>query len=578
MFNRDNISPYIKLHEVSLSFAEKKILDKINLEIYPGEKIGLVGYNGAGKTTLAKLIFGSIDAENGSFMKKNPCKIGYLMQSTDIVLQSENILQDKQNFSYMTSQLGLLKTHQWNEEKLKNLSGGEKLKLSLADLWSSTPDLLILDEPTNHLDMKGMEWLIHEIKAFSGSVLMISHDRHFLDQTSSKIIEIENGKLIEYQGNYSEYKIEKQKNYEAQLHQYEVQQHKKMQIENQMDRLKRWSISAHIQSTKQGSASERRQIGYKEFHRVKAKKMDKQIKSKMKRLQQELDKRKIEKPKEDKAVAFEFSTQGKRGKRIVEAKGITKAFGSKTLFVESHFYIKQGDRVALIGENGCGKSTLLGIILQQQELSRGEMWVSESLKVAYLSQDVLDLPENLTPIDSLSLTKIEDIQKARTMLAHMGIDSNKLQKKISQLSLGERTKVKLVELLLKDYDVLILDEPTNHLDLPSREQLESTLCEYEGTLIIVSHDHYFIDKVCNQLLTFEDGKIYRVESGLSEWKENKMKRNVHSESEKKERMMIIENKLSAILGELSLIDQNDERYAALDQEFKKLLEDKKSIG
>lgn len=578
MFKKDYISPYIQLNEVSVSFGEKKILNKINLEIYAGEKIGLVGYNGAGKTTLAKLIFGSIDTENGTIKNKNQCKIGYLMQSTDIVHQSENILQDKQDFSYMTSQLGLVKTHQWNEEKLKNLSGGEKLKLSLADLWSSKPDLMILDEPTNHLDMKGMDWLIQEIKAFSGSVLMISHDRHFLDQTSSKIIEIEDGLLKEYQGNYSDYKIQKQKNYESQLHQYEVQQRKKIQIENQMDRLKRWSVSAHVQSTKQGSASERRQIGFKEYHRVKAKKMDKQIKSKMKRLEQELEKHKIEKPQEDKAVAFEFSTQGKGGKRIVEAKGITKAFGSKTLFADSHFYIKHGDRVALIGENGCGKSTLLQIMLQQQTLTKGDMWFSESLKVAYLSQDVLDLPEHLTPLEALALSKIDDIQKARTMFANMGLEAKTLQQKISQLSLGERTKIKLVDLLLKKYDLLILDEPTNHLDLPSREQLESTLCEYEGTLIIVSHDHYFIDKVCHQLLTFEDGRIIRVESGLSDWKQSKMKKHVSCVSEKHERMMIIENRLSAILGELSLIDQRDERYAALDQEYKQLLNDKKNIG
>ncbi|MEH7255655.1 ATP-binding cassette domain-containing protein, partial [Neobacillus niacini] len=313
-------------------------------------------------------------------------------------------------------------------------------------------------------------------------------------------------KINFYKGNYSDYQKEKQYRLDSQLHQYEVQQRKKEEIETQMEQLSSWSEKAHRTSTKQG-----RDFGNKEYHRAKAKNRDKQIKSKMKLLQSELEKNQIEKPLEVAKVRFQFDMKAIRGKRIIEAKGLTKSFQNRSLFLDSHFYINHGERIGLLGENGCGKTTLIKMVLGESSVSNGELWKSESLKIAYLSQDVDDLPAQKTALEVLGFTDRENLLRVRTLLANLGLKEQLITKPIGTLSLGERSRVKLVDMLMKEYDVLILDEPTNHLDLPSREQLEKTLSEFNGTIITVSHDYYFMNKLCDKLLVFENQRIKRLE-------------------------------------------------------------------
>jgi macrolide transport system ATP-binding/permease protein len=560
----------MKVREIEKSFNLRKVLTNISFEIKHGDRIGLVGYNGTGKTTLANILSGKLSPDKGTIEKSKGLRVGYLSQSIDYEVndfyKAASTLEGE--MYHLASELGLKKAYEWQEDRLQHLSGGEKLKLALSMVWASKPGLLILDEPTNHLDFNGIEWLISELKSFNSAVLIISHDRHFLDKAVSQIFEIEDGKMHFYKGNYSDYQLEKKRRVESQQHQYSIQQKKKEEIELQMDLLTSWSEKAHRNSTKQD-----RDRGYKEFHRAKAKNRDKQIKSKMKRLQQELEKNKIEKPTNEAGVRFQFENKGKRGKRIIEAKKLTKAFGYEPLFHDSQFYISQGERIGLIGENGCGKTTFIKMIIGQEPLTSGELWKSESLKIAYLSQDVDDLSPNQTALEALGFTDRESIFRARTMFANLGMKEALITKPMGTLSLGERTRVKLVDILMGEYDVLILDEPTNHLDLPSREQLEKTLDEFTGTILTVSHDYYFLNKLCDKLLVFEDGNIKRLEIKPEEY----FNKNPDTISNDNETLLIIENRIAIILGELSLIDQKHPKYQELDFEFNLLLKKKRKL-
>jgi macrolide transport system ATP-binding/permease protein len=548
------------------SFNLRKILDQVQFDIKYGERIGLVGYNGTGKTTLANLIIGKETPENGIIEKATNLKIGYLSQSIDYEVNDfQETLKIKEVYQH-ASELGLKKVHDWQEDRLVHLSGGEKLKLALSSIWASNQDLLILDEPTNHLDLNGVNWLVAEIEKFQGTVLIISHDRHFLDRSVTRIFELEAGKLHTYNGNYSAYRKQKDQLRANQQHQYEVQQRQIEKIEAQMDQLSNWSDKAHRASTKEE--------GFKEYHRVKAKKVDNQVKSKRKRLEKELAKNKVEKPLEEAKVRFQFDNEGKRGKRIIEARNLGMSFSDRKLFENSQFYINHGERIGILGENGCGKTTFIKMILGLVPATSGVLWTSESLKIAYLSQDVSDLPVEKTAIEALDITDKESIFKARTMLANLGLKEQLITKPIGTLSLGERTRIKLVDMLMKEYDVLILDEPTNHLDLPSREQLEQTLNEFNGTIITVSHDYYFLNKLSQIVLAFEHQQIKRLEMTPEQYY-NKETKNV---DEKQETLLVIETKIAAVLGTLSTIDRKDPNYQVLDQEFQALLKQKRQLS
>ncbi|MCC3358626.1 ribosomal protection-like ABC-F family protein [Bacillus sp. REN16] len=559
----------LKLSGIHKIYGDKVILNHIEFDVQRGDRIGIVGNNGAGKTTIANILTGKIEMDKGNIeMPNGPISIGYVKQSAeDALLDLENAMIAG-DILEQTSQLGLTKVQSWDDNRGAHLSGGEKTKLSLAKVWASKSDLLLLDEPTNHLDFKGVEWLIEEMKVFPGAIIVISHDRYFLDQTVSQIIEIEDGESFIYQGNYTHFYKEKERLYQSQLHHYDMQQKHKDKIENQMSNLQNWSDKAHRQSTKQE--------GFKEFYRVKAKKMDKQIKSKMKRLEKELEKNKVEKPKEKEEPQFHFKPIKKRGKRIVEVKNGGISFGERLLFHKSHFYVTFGERIGILGENGCGKTTLLRVLTGESELSAGELWKSHSLKIGYLSQDVTDLDETMTTLGYLGLTVKNEISGARTIFANIGFNADKINQPISSLSLGERTRVKLVKLLLDEVDLLLLDEPTNHLDLASRESFEKMLQSFDGTILTVSHDYYFLEKMCDKLLVFENHKIKRVEMGLGEYQQRVQIEPV-AEQNKEEEKLLIDNEISATIGQLSLLTRDDPKYNELDKKLLDLMKKKREL-
>lgn len=557
----------VKARNITKSFADEMILNDVSFDLLKNERVGLVGANGAGKTTLAQIIYGQLAPDSGKIEKQQNITIGYLHQSVDNTLQ-EDALSSKE-FYLRTSELGLQQVQNWTNEQLAHLSGGERLKITLAQIWATQPELLILDEPTNHLDFQGVNWLINELKHFNGTVLIISHDRYFLDKTVSTIYDLEQGNLTIYSGNYTTYREKKKKLNADKLHQYENMQKYKANVEQQINQLQQWSGKAHRNMNKQE--------GFKEYHGVKAKKIDKAIKSKMKRLNQELEKKKIEKPIEEATVRFQFAENKKRGKRMVEAERLEKSFGKRTLFKDSSFYINNGERIGLIGPNGSGKTTLLNMIIGQEQQSSGKLIISQANKVAYLSQDVGDIPLSIRAIDALELTDQEEQFKARTILANMGIHADKLMQPIATLSLGERTRIKLTKILLQGYNLLILDEPTNHLDLASREQLEAALTDFTGTLLIVSHDYYFMNKLCNKLLVIENEKIIRVEMNLEQYEKRKQSQSEPNILGIKEELLCIETEITAVLGQISLILPSSEEYIQLDEKFLSLTKKKREL-
>ncbi|MCG8485823.1 MAG: ABC-F type ribosomal protection protein [Clostridia bacterium] len=564
----------IKFNKIKKDFGDVSVLKDINLEIERGERVGLVGGNGAGKTTLANIIFGNLICDAGEIIwGEEDLKVGYLIQSTYYTSNTiNNMFQDTKEvikgFFERASQLGLKNVKSWDNTRFDGLSGGEKTKLALAHIWAEKPNLLILDEPTNHMDFQGIQWLIDEINKYKGTIIIISHDRYFLDECVGRIIELENGVIHSYKGNYTFYRNEKKRQYDSQLNAYSIQEKYKQKIAQDIHQLKNWSDKSHRESRKKA----KQVVGKKEYFRVKAKKKDKQVKSKLKRLEK-IELEGVKKPKAETKINFEFDGVEKKGKRMIEAINISKAYGEHVLFKNSSFYIQRGDRIGLFGRNGCGKSTLIKAVMGEESLDDGKMSISASAKIAYLSQDVLELNEEKTVLDVFDIVSKEKLSKARTLLSNMGFTQLMINKQIKQLSLGERTRIKIAQLILNENTMLILDEPTNHLDLRSREKLEETLEAYNGTILIASHDRYMLERICDKLLVFENGSIKRKEYGFKEYMDSNQKTDQYHQN-KEEEKLILENRISYILGQLSQYSPQHPEYQKLDAEFNALMKKK----
>ncbi|PAB55920.1 ribosomal protection-like ABC-F family protein [Anaeromicrobium sediminis] len=565
-----------KCLNIKKEFGDKVVLKDISFHVEIGDRIGIVGNNGAGKTTLGNIIAKAIKADGGSILwHYKDVKIGYLHQSTYYTQgEFQNMIEgDKEEireFFQTSKELGIHKIDDWNNSRLSKLSGGEKTKLAIARIWAEKPQLLILDEPTNHMDYEGIRWLISEIEKYRGTILVISHDRYFMDKCVNRIIEIEDGVAHSYKGNYTLYRHEKRRRYESQLHEYEVQEKYKGKIQSDIKQLKKWSEKGHRESTKKD--------GFKEGYRVRVKKKDKQVKSRIKRLEK-IEVEGVKKPKDEQNIKFNFVSSDRGGDRILEARKISKSFSNKKLFEDSSFYIKKGEKIGLFGKNGCGKTTFIKAILKELYMDEGNLYLSPSGKVAYLSQDVMTLDGDKTVLETFGIENYKRRGILQTLLTNMGFSKSMIHKKVDTLSLGERTRLKVAYMIMMENNVLILDEPTNHLDLHSREMLEKTLKEYEGTIILVSHDRYLLEKLCDKILIFENKAIKRYEYSFKEYMD--MKEGSVDNKEKKskeEQLMILENRITAILGEISSLTPDLDRYKELDEEFKELISAKREIN
>ncbi len=317
-------------------------------------------------------------------------------------------------------------------------------------------------------------------------------------------------------------------------------------------------------------------MGGKEYFRAKAKKMDVKVKSRIKKLEK-IKIEGVEKPKEEKKIDFKLQKGSLKGTRVVEAIKISKSYENKLLFDESSFYIQRGERIGIFGSNGCGKTTLLKILLGEEVIDSGEVFLSSSTKIGYLSQDIIGLDTEKAVLYIFDINSKEERGKLQTILFNMGFDERMTDQSIKTLSLGEITRLKIVKLILEACELLILDEPINHLDLYSREKLEEVLASYEGTIILVSHDRYMMQKVCNKLLVFEGKKIKRIEYTLKEYLEKNNNIYGSTSKNKLEEKMIIENEIVFILGELSKYPKDSDKYKELDVKFEDLIARKKEL-
>jgi len=506
----------VEVRHIKKDWGDEALFEDVSFTADYGERIGLVGSNGSGKSTLLGMLSGAVRADSGSISVRDSSSAALLRQNpfTDEELAGmakDSFTDDGRKFMKFM-QLDFDRT-----ESLSSLSGGERTKLALAMLLAERPKLLLLDEPTNNLDFDGVQTLIGILGDYPGTILAVSHDRYFLDCLVSRILEIENGCISEYQGNYSNYRHEKARLFEEKVHRYEDTRKEQQRIQDAISQVRKWSEKAHRDSTKPDPSG--LTAGVKEKKRARAMKMDKKVKSDVRRLER-LVTAGQKRPSAEKSVRFTLSADVSHGKRILQAVGLTKSFGDHCLFSGSDFTIARGEKVALWGPNGCGKSTLIAMIAGCQQADSGELWVSPSSPPFILPQTALQLPGEMTALAYLILTLGNVTGADRALLSNMGISTRHLQQRIATLSYGEQMKLVLAVPILGKRDFLIFDEPTSHLDLHMREMLEDTLSQYPGTLLAVSHDLYFLKRICDKVLIFDGGRIRRLEYSFEEFIEN----------------------------------------------------------
>ena len=515
-----SVSNLVKEFEVG-----HKILDGLTFQVDTGERVGLLGPNGCGKTTLLRILTGVMDYDEGDVVIAPGKRMGLISQipvypagyTVEDVLATafEPLREMEREMAALAEQMGegtdpallarydkltaafeaaggyetdtktnkvcngLTIPQSMREQLFDKLSGGEKTRVNLARLILEDTDILLLDEPTNHLDLRATEWLEEYLDKFKGTVLTVSHDRYFLDKVVNRIVEIQGGKAEFYSGNYSFYVVEKEHRYEEKLRQYEKEQAKIEQLEKAAEQMRIWAYSGMD----------------KTFKRVKS--MEKRIERM----------RTTDRPTKERKMEVRFGEREFRGDEVLTIKGLTKSFGDRTLFSNLGLEVAGGERIALLGDNGSGKTTLLKILLGEEEPDAGKVRMGPTVKVGYLPQHVhFDHPErNL--VDTLIYEQDCTAQTARNRLAAFKFRGEDVFKPVSALSGGEQSRLRLCMLMDEKINLLILDEPTNHLDIQSREWIEEAVEEYEGNLLFVSHDRYFIDRFASRIWMLEDGHI-----------------------------------------------------------------------
>ncbi len=508
----------ISLSNICLEFGTDVILDKISFSLNEGDKLGIVGVNGAGKSTLFKIIYGEYTPTDGSVFISKDKTVGMLEQNTglegdstvldEMLLSFSDLIADEKRLEELQCALektpadavlissytsladrfkraggyefrsrckGILKNLGFDERfhdlKISALSGGQKTRLALARQLITSPDILMLDEPTNHLDIETLAWLEDFLAGYKGTLLVISHDRFFLDKVTNKTLEIENTHGELYNGNYSRYVALKAESREIRERQYKNQQKEIARIEAYIEQQRRWNRERNI------IAAESRQ-----------KALDRMVK--------------IDRPENlPEKIRLSFTKSGESGNDVLTVKNLSKAFPDKPLFSDVSFLVKKRDHLFIAGPNGCGKSTLIKIIADKLSQDSGSFEYGYNVTVGYYDQENQNLDPENTVLDELwncyeGLTQTE-IRSALALFLFKGDD---IEKKVSVLSGGEKARLTLCKLILSRMNLLILDEPTNHLDINSREALENALSEFDGTIIAVSHDRYFISKLATRVL------------------------------------------------------------------------------
>ncbi len=532
----------ISVKDVIKSFdLEKKILDGLTFQVDSGERVGLLGRNGAGKSTLFRLLTGELEPDSGEVVIASGRRVGLISQipvypvgyTVEDVLESafERTLHLKEEMDALTERMaagesgedllrrygeltarfealggydtqtaknkvaaGLAISSEMRAQLFDQLSGGEKTRVNLGRLILEDTDILLLDEPTNHLDLQATEWLEEYLRKFRGTVVTISHDRYFLDRTVSRIIEIENGQAEFYSGNYSFYAVEKERRYQERMKQYLKEQAKIKQLEEAIERTRLWAFMGNDDLYKRAFSMEKR------IERMRT----------------------TAKPTKGRKMDARFASREFHGDEILQIKGLTKSFDDRTLFSDIYLRIEGGERIALVGENGTGKTTLLNILTGREDADRGNVKVGPSVRSAYLEQIIHFDDPNRNLVDTMLYAKKNlSTQSARNRLASYQFRGEDVFKSVSVLSGGEMSRLRLCMLMDEEINFLILDEPTNHLDIDSREWIEEAVEAFDGTLLFVSHDRYFINRFATRVWELADGTITDYPMGFAQYRSMK---------------------------------------------------------
>ena len=514
----------LSFQNLAFSFGERELFRNVNFDINDKEKVGFIGSNGVGKTTILKLIRGELEPTEGAVIIGKDARLGYMEQHTcskkgrtlydelisvfdelmDVEIEINQVnyrlehglgnmeedlrLQDELTTKFnndggltfrsrtRSALLGLGFTEEDFGLTTDKLSGGQRSKVALAKLLLSKSNLLLLDEPTNHLDIKSVEWLEGFLKNYNGAIFVISHDRYFLDRITDKTVELENRKVRCFKGNYSEFLVKKKAEQQAIEDKYEADMREIQRLEGVVAQQRQWNREKNIKTA---------ESKLKQIERIKE--------------QLVVPDSKVER------IRFHFEPKCVSGNDVIIADGLSKSFGNKLIFKNASLHITRGERVFILGDNGCGKTTFLKTLMGQYAPDDGTFMFGENLFKGYFDQVQAGLDLNKTAIEEIwsRYPKMTQTQ-VRSALAAFLFKGDDVFKKISELSGGERARIALLSLMLGGYNLLLLDEPTNHLDAFSREELENTLLDYDGTMLIVSHDRYFINKLSTRILELSE--------------------------------------------------------------------------
>ena len=525
----------ISVHNLTKFFViGENLLEDLSFEIQEGERVAILGRNGCGKTTLFKILTGEMDYDSGEVYVNPAKKLGLISQipvfpgeyTVEDVLRSAYaaLVSDKRKMEALEKEMaagataeqlrqydmlsnrfetgggydmdfevdkicnGLGITKPQRSQLFSSLSGGEKTRVNLARLLLEKTDILLLDEPTNHLDLRSVEWLEGYINTFKGTVLTISHDRYFIDRVAQRVIEITDGHCEFYSGNYTFYMDEKQARFDLQMKHYQQEQAKLKQLGYTVERMKGWGIN--------NRALYRRAMS---------------IQHRMERI------KKTEKPKTERTMKATFGEADFSGDMVFQVKNLTKSFGEKNLFHDVNLRVEGGERIALLGDNGTGKSTFLKCLLGEESCG-GKIQFGPTVKWGYLPQIIHFDHPNRTLYDTMLYEKNCTPQVARDRLGAFMFQGEDVFKTVETLSGGEKSRLRLCMLMDEKINLLILDEPTNHLDIASREWVEAAIEEFEGVLIFVSHDRYFIEKFAERIWLLDDGTIRDFPCGYAKYR------------------------------------------------------------
>jgi len=531
----------IYIQNLIKTLQDRKLFKIDSLSINENDKIALVGENGTGKTTLSRIILG-LDKDYTGQVRVDR-ELGYLLNyDSKVKYFSDEI--------YSKSQL----------RANDNYSPGEEQRLKLTDLLSDSFKFLLIDEPTSHLDLKQKEELIEKLNSRKVGYLLISHDRDFINRTCKKILELKNGKIEEYNGDYKFYLEERERRVKFKEKEYSNFIKEKRRLENLASNIKDQSSKVRTTPKRMGNSEARlHKMGGQE----NKKKLDKQVKSVESRIDQLEVK---EKPKEETEIQLSIPDNKQlHSKVLIRGENLKKEFGNKILFEKSNFQIKNNSKTALIGENGSGKTTLLNMILNQENV-----WVHPNLKIGYFSQMSDILEEDIDILANVINTSIYDETMTRIVLARLGFKTNDVYKIVSILSDGEKAKVKLAKILTSNFNYLIFYEPTNFLDIRAIESLENLLKFYDRPFIFVSHDEEFINNLADTLLIIEDKRIKSFKGNLSQYKG----RNNKTINGKDRNSLLLDFRISSISSRLAMELPKEERKK-LEDEYNKLIEERK---